>query len=83
MIGSFRHERSEAFQLFYVIEMCFSGKTTRRKWPEGTGTGRFKGAFRNFRCREIEKMIEKAMNSKVVYEAMAYKSPREWEMLLS
>ncbi len=72
--GPFAPERSGSVPLFYVIEMCFSGKYNKKEMARKVrGQGGLKAHFGTSDCREIEKIImEGNEQAKLVYEAMAY-----------
>lgn len=72
--GPFSPERSGSVPLFYIIDMCYSGKYNKKEMIKKVrGQGGLKAYFGTSDCRVIEKMIadgdEKA---RLVYEAMAY-----------
>lgn len=72
--GPFAPERSGSVPLFYVIDMCFSGKFNKKEMIEKVrGQGGLKAYFGTSDCREIEKIIQEGdKRAKLVYEAMAY-----------
>ena len=72
--GPFAPERSGSVPLFYVIDMCYSGKYNKKEMSSKIrGKGGLKAYFGTADCREIEKMIEEGNEqAKLMYEAMAY-----------
>lgn len=72
--GPFAPERSGSVPLFYIIDMCYSGKYNKKEMARKVrGQGGLKAHFGTADCREIEKMIEEGNEqAKLVYEAMAY-----------
>ena len=72
--GPFAPERSGSVPLFFVIDMCYSGKYNKREMSvKVRGQGGLKAYFGTSDCREIEKMIADGnQQAKLMYEAMAY-----------
>jgi butyrate kinase len=72
--GPFSPERAGSIPLLYVIDMCYSGKYTKKEMIKFIrGSGGMKALLGTGDCREIENMIE-AGNEKarIIYEAQAY-----------
>lgn len=72
--GPFAPERSGSVPLFYIIDMCYSGKYNKKEMARKVrGQGGLKAYFKTSDCREIEQMIlDGNEQAKLVYEAMAY-----------
>ena len=70
----FAPERSGGLSLILMIDMCFSGKYTKKEIQgKVRGKGGLAGHFGTADCRVVEKMIEDGdERAKMVYEAMAY-----------
>ena len=72
--GPFSPERTGGLPLLYVIDMCYSGKYTRKEMIRFIrGSGGMKAYLGTADAREIERMIlEGDETAKAVYEAQAY-----------
>jgi butyrate kinase len=72
--GSFSPERSGSIPLLYVIDMCFSGRYTKKDMVKFIrGSGGMKAYLGTADAREIEKMIAGGdTRAKSIYEAQAY-----------
>jgi butyrate kinase len=72
--GPFSPERAGSVPLLYVIDMCYSGRYTRKEMIKFIrGNGGLKSYLGTADCREIEKMIDKGnTEAKLLYEAQAY-----------
>ncbi|MCL1839124.1 MAG: butyrate kinase [Propionibacteriaceae bacterium] len=72
--GAYAPERSGSIPILAVVDMCFSGKYTKRELTAKIrGRGGLAAYFGTSDCREIEKMIEAGdAEAKLRYEGMAY-----------
>ncbi|MDR1574707.1 MAG: butyrate kinase [Treponema sp.] len=72
--GPFSPERAGSVPLLYVIDMCYSGRHTRKEMIKYIrGNGGLKSYLGTSDCREIEKMIDAGnAEAKMLYEAQAY-----------
>jgi butyrate kinase len=72
--GPFSPERAGSVPLLYVIDMCYSGRHTRKEMIKFIrGSGGLKSYLGTADCREIEKMIDEGnADAKILYEAQAY-----------
>jgi butyrate kinase len=72
--GPFSPERSGSVPLLYVIDMCYSGKYTKKEMIRFLrGNGGLKAYLGTSDCQEIEKMIDEGNGqAKIMYEAQAY-----------
>ncbi len=71
--GPFSPDRSGSLNLFYVVDMCYSGKYTKKEMLKKIrGEGGLKSLLGTTDCREIEKRISNGDEyAKLVYEAEA------------
>jgi len=71
--GPFSPDRSGSLNLFYVVEMCYSGKYTKKEMLKKIrGEGGMKSLLGTTDCREIERRISDGDEyAKLVYEAQA------------
>jgi butyrate kinase len=71
--GPFSPERSGSLNLIYVVDMCYSGKYTKKEMLKKIrGEGGLKSLLGTTDCREIEKRILNGDEyAKLVYEAEA------------
>ncbi len=71
--GPFSPDRSGSLNLFYVVDMCYSGKYTKKEMLKKIrGEGGLKSLLGTTDCREIEKRISDGDEyAKLVYEAEA------------
>lgn len=71
--GPFSPDRSGSLNLFYVVDMCYSGKYTKKEMLKKIrGEGGLKSLLGTTDCREIEKRISEGDDyAKLVYEAQA------------
>ncbi len=72
--GPFSPERAGGLPLMYVIEVCYSGKYTKKEMIRKIrGMGGLKAHLGTYDCQSIEDMIERGdQHAKLVYEAEAY-----------
>ncbi|MFV0517975.1 MAG: butyrate kinase [Aminipila sp.] len=72
--GPFSPERSGSIPLLYVIDLCYSGKLTKKEMIKKIrGNGGLKAYLGTQDCREIEAMIAGGdERAKILYEAQAY-----------
>jgi butyrate kinase len=72
--GPFSPERAGSIPLLYVVDMCYSGKYTRKEMIRFLrGNGGMKAYLGTADAREIEKMIADGNDTaREVYEAQAY-----------
>jgi butyrate kinase len=72
--GPFSPERAGSIPLLYVIDMCYSGKYTKKEMIKFIrGAGGMKATLGTADCREIEKMIEAGNGeARLLYDAQAY-----------
>ena len=70
----FSPERAGSVPLLYIIDMCFSGRYTKKEViKKQRGQGGLKALLGTADCREIEKMIAAGDEyAKLVYQAQAY-----------
>lgn len=70
----FAPERSGAVPLLNIIDMCYSGKYSKKELSKKIrGGGGLTAWFGTSDCQKIEKMIEEGNEkAKLIYEAMAY-----------
>ncbi len=73
-MGPFSPERSGSIPVLEVIELCYSGKFTKKEMQKKVrGNGGLKSLVGTTDCREVEKMIDNGdEHAKLVLEAMAY-----------
>lgn len=76
--GAFSPERSGSVPLLYVIDMCYSGKYTKREMTRKIrGMGGLQALLNTKDCREVEKMIADGNQyAELVYHAMAYQAAK-------
>lgn len=76
--GSFSPERSGSVPLLYVIDMCYSGKYTKREMTRKIrGMGGLQALLNTKDCREVEAMIANGDHyANLVYHAMAYQAAK-------
>jgi len=72
--GPFSPERTGSVPLMYIIDLCYSGKYTRKEMIRKIrGLGGMKAHLGTHDCRQIEKMISEGDEyAKLIYEAEAY-----------
>ncbi len=72
--GPFAPERSGSLPLHFIVDLCYSGKYTKREIRKKIrGGGGLKAHFGTSDCREVEAMIASGdQRAKLVYEAMGY-----------
>ena len=72
--GPFSPERTGSLPLLYIIDLCYSGKYTKKEMVRKIrGMGGIKAHLGTHDCRQVEKMIaEGNCLAKTVYEAEAY-----------
>jgi butyrate kinase len=72
--GPFSPERAGGIPLLYVIDMCFSGRYTKKEMVRFIrGSGGMKAYLGTADAREIERMIADGdARAKLIYEAQAY-----------
>ena len=72
--GPFSPERAGSINLFYLVDLCYSGKFTKKEMQKKLrGGGGLKALLGTSDCREVERRIaEGDERAKLVYEAMAY-----------
>lgn len=76
--GAFSPERSGSIPLLYVIDMCYSGKYSKREMTRKIrGMGGLQALLNTKDCREVEKMIKNGdVHAELVYHAMAYQTAK-------
>jgi len=72
--GPFSPERSGSIPLNYIVDMCCSGKYSKREMTKKiTGMGGIKAYLGTSSCLEVEKMIADGnQQAKTIFEAEAY-----------
>lgn len=72
--GPFSPERSGSLPLLYVIDLCYSGRYTKKEMVKKIrGLGGIKAHLGTHDCRQVEKMIAAGDDyAKLIYEAQAY-----------
>nr|WP_312577299.1 butyrate kinase [Sedimentibacter sp.] len=83
--GPFSPDRSGSLNLFYVVDMCYSGKYTKKEMLKKIrGEGGLKSLLGTTDCREIERRIAEGDEyAKLVYEAQALQIAKGIGIMLS
>ncbi len=72
--GPFSPERSGSIPLTYIVDLCYSGKYTKKEATKLLrGLGGIKAHLGTSDCREVERRVEAGdAHAREIYEAMAY-----------
>ena len=82
--GPFSPERAGSTNIFYIVDMCYSGKYTKAQLQRKLrGGGGLKALLGTSDCREVERRIAEGDEwAKLVYDAQAYQIAKGIGMMI-